>query len=519
MKEVLRDAGIPTRAVDRRDQRGRGARIRRRRSATRSSSSRAPPPAPRARCASTSDAELDARSPTSARRGASDVAVEEFIEGHEGFYDTISIDGRPRYDFISHYYPNVLEAMRERWISPQFIATNRIDTTPDYDEVRELGLRAIEALGIGTSATHMEWFFGPKGLRFSEIGCRPPGVRAWDLYAAGNDIDIYREWANAIVHGTRRARRSRAASPRGSSRSAPIATATITHYDGRRGGAAPVRRVDHRQPPARPTARRRSRSKPGTWRTRGSAWHIPTTTPSTTCSTSSARRSTCAPREAGDPARATRRGSIWQRRSQAFGVDGPVALITAGWEEGERNDADIDRRLGGGSRNLGLYGRRLDVLEQRRRSTPTRSGCCARQLDELREVYLLRLRHALDGVDVIRRHVSPRQSAGQASELDAAIDAVRTLDEAHVSRDRRRVRRGSTHRIRRTSAPAIAGHRDEVAAIVAGCAAIAIAGGHVGVLNDCLHLCNLAALIEERPLLAWSSGMHGRLRADRGRRR
>ena len=25
-------------------------------------------------------------------------------------------------------------------------------------------------------------------------------------------------------------------------------------------------------------------------------------------------------------------------------------------------------------------------------------------------------------------------------------------------------------------------------------------------LNDCLHLCNLAALIEERPLLAWSSG-------------
>ena len=47
----------------------------------------------------------------------------------------------------------------------------------------------------------MEWFFGPKGLKFSEIGCRPPGVRAWDLYAAGNDIDIYREWAEAIVHG------------------------------------------------------------------------------------------------------------------------------------------------------------------------------------------------------------------------------------------------------------------------------------------------------------------------------
>ena len=38
------------------------------------------------------------------------------------------------------------------------------------------------------------------------------------------------------------------------------------------------------------------------------------------------------------------------------------------------------------------------------------------------------------------------------------------------------------------------------------CAAIAIAGGHVGVLNDCLHLCNLAPLIDARPMIAWSSG-------------
>ena len=64
-----------------------------------------------------------------------------------------------------------------------------------------MGARVIEALGIETSATHMEWFYGPKGLRFSEIGCRPPGVGAWDLYSAANDVDVYREWANAIVHG------------------------------------------------------------------------------------------------------------------------------------------------------------------------------------------------------------------------------------------------------------------------------------------------------------------------------
>ncbi len=128
------------------------------------------------------------------------IAVEEFIEGHEGFLDTIAINGEVAHEFISHYFPNVLEAMRARWISPQIVATNRVDS-PGYDELKDMARRVIKALDIGTSATHMEWFFGPKGLKFSEIGCRPPGVGQWDVYAAANDLDIYREWAMALVHG------------------------------------------------------------------------------------------------------------------------------------------------------------------------------------------------------------------------------------------------------------------------------------------------------------------------------
>jgi formate-dependent phosphoribosylglycinamide formyltransferase (GAR transformylase) len=133
--------------------------------------------------------------------GVDSIAVEEFVEGHEGFYDTIAVDGTVVHDWATHYYPNVLEAMRHRWISPQFVTTNRLGDSSFYTEVREMGARVIEALGIPTSATHMEWFYGPKGLRFSEIGCRPPGVGAWDLYSAANEVDVYREWANAIVHG------------------------------------------------------------------------------------------------------------------------------------------------------------------------------------------------------------------------------------------------------------------------------------------------------------------------------
>jgi len=133
--------------------------------------------------------------------GARSIAVEEFIEGHEGFYDSLTINGHITHDFACHYYPNVLEAMRTRWISPQFISTNRLDDAATYGEVKRMGQLVVQLLGIDTSATHMEWFFGPKGLKFSEIGCRPPGVRAWDLYNVGNDMDLYREWGMAVCAG------------------------------------------------------------------------------------------------------------------------------------------------------------------------------------------------------------------------------------------------------------------------------------------------------------------------------
>lgn len=187
-------------------------------------------------------------------RGA-EVAVEEFVDGHEAFYDTLTVGGVVIHDFMTHYYPNVLEAMRSRDVSPQFIATNRIDAADAYAEVRELGQRVIDVLEIGTSATHMEWFFGEKGLRFSEIGCRPPGVRAWDLYCAANEMDVYREWAACIVHG----RKSQEASRR---YSAGIVTLRPEH-DGRIAGYEGLEKVDarfgdwiidtHLPPPGTPT--------------------------------------------------------------------------------------------------------------------------------------------------------------------------------------------------------------------------------------------------------------------------
>ena len=199
MKEVLRQAGIPcaqsTRAASAGDARDFAASV---------GYPLIIKPPDGAGAAGTyrvgSDAELENVIRESGLANGVPVAVEEFIEGHEGYIDTITVYGEVQHEFITHYYPNVLEAMRERWISPQMVTTNRIDA-PGYAEVRAMTREVIRVLDIGTSATHMEWFFGPKGLKFSEIGCRPPGVGQWDVYNAANEFDIYYEWASAVTHG------------------------------------------------------------------------------------------------------------------------------------------------------------------------------------------------------------------------------------------------------------------------------------------------------------------------------
>lgn len=128
------------------------------------------------------------------------VVVEEFVDGHEGFYDTVTAQGRIVHAFVGHYYPGCLAALQDRAITPMIACTNRVDA-PTYGELHAEAQRVIDALGLTDTATHMEWFFGSKGLKISEIGARPAGERIWDMHAAGNEFDLYASWADAVLHG------------------------------------------------------------------------------------------------------------------------------------------------------------------------------------------------------------------------------------------------------------------------------------------------------------------------------
>ena len=65
----------------------------------------------------------------------------------------------------------------------------------------------IRALGIDTSATHMEWFFGPKGLKVSEIGARPPASGSGTSTASATTSISTASGRGAIVYGRVEARR------------------------------------------------------------------------------------------------------------------------------------------------------------------------------------------------------------------------------------------------------------------------------------------------------------------------
>jgi hypothetical protein len=182
-------------------------------------------------------------------------------------------------------------------------------------------------------------------------------------------------------------------------------------------------------------------------------------------------------------------------------LDGPFATITAGWHERESGDGELSARLGGRAVNLSLYRRWLDVQER----DPDFAVADRRLrgvLAELQDIYLLRLDYALRAVYAVwRRNGDDQLRDGATAE---AIAAVRELDAAHLHRVSE-VRLEFYQAWQPNGRPVIAAHRDEVSRVLGDTAALVLAGGHVGVLAEVLHLFNVAAALRS-PVIAWSAG-------------
>jgi ATP-grasp domain len=131
----------------------------------------------------------------------SEVSVEEFIDGTEYTYDTICAGGDVLFDNVGWYRPRPLIARQLEWVSPITVVLRDIDAH-ELAGGRAMGQNVLRALGFRDGFTHMEWFRKESGeVVFGEIGARPVGARTVDVMNFANDVDLFQQWAEAVVNG------------------------------------------------------------------------------------------------------------------------------------------------------------------------------------------------------------------------------------------------------------------------------------------------------------------------------
>ncbi|MGB5247455.1 MAG: hypothetical protein WBM54_03985 [Woeseia sp.] len=129
------------------------------------------------------------------------ISVEEFIDGEEYTFDTITVGGEIAYHNIAWYRPRPLIARSNEWISPQVIALRDVDAANLQGGVK-MGFEVIKALGFDAGFTHMEWYRKADGeVVFGEIGARPPGAHQVDQMKFACDFDVFRTWGQAVTSG------------------------------------------------------------------------------------------------------------------------------------------------------------------------------------------------------------------------------------------------------------------------------------------------------------------------------
>jgi hypothetical protein len=201
-----------------------------------------------------------------------------------------------------------------------------------------------------------------------------------------------------------------------------------------------------------------------------------------------------------------------QRRPTVDGVVGSlglsgsgatIATVTAGWQEREPDDRLLSTMLGEVDVNLRLYQRWLDVQE---RDPEYAAGQrrLAGVLAELVDTYLLRLDYALRAVYALQHRAASGADSVDDEAVAAAIGAVRELDEAHQHQVDS-ARGEFFEALRPHDRPVIAEHRAAVAGVLGEASALIVAGGHVAVLAEVLHLFNVAAAPLSQ-VVAWSAG-------------
>lgn len=181
--------------------------------------------------------------------------------------------------------------------------------------------------------------------------------------------------------------------------------------------------------------------------------------------------------------------------------EGPVATITAGWRDRERDDDELNRVMGERTTNLQLF-TRLGHVVRHDRAFAAAASTYNRAADEASSLYLVRLGHAMDAVYATLRR-SVRDDLVESS-LVAGLQSLRDIDDWYLwllseLEGELRATSGLDH------SDVVLQHRGEINEVLSGAALLAIAGGNVSFLMRCLRLFDVMPA-PHMPVIGWSAG-------------
>jgi peptidase E len=185
-----------------------------------------------------------------------------------------------------------------------------------------------------------------------------------------------------------------------------------------------------------------------------------------------------------------------------LGIAGTVALVRAGYQERESDDAELVTALGVPAVNLTLHARGNDVFKT---ASEFATAYSARQqrLRYMQGFYRTRL----DGIEDAARTISLRYVDPDLLEQEekVSVDQFRHMDNDHIERCQA-VKAGFDQAWPADQVEVLAKHRREVRELMATTDALVIAGGHVATLLNRLQLFGVLDNVGDKPILAWSAG-------------
>jgi hypothetical protein len=130
-------------------------------------------------------------------RPAVDYVLEGFVHGDIVTYDGLADrDGHVVFEASLRYSRGIMEVVNED-ADVWYHAARVIE--PDLVDA---GRRLVKSFDIRERFFHIEFFRCPDGsLVALEVNVRPPGGLTVDMWNYQNDADLYRTWADMVVHG------------------------------------------------------------------------------------------------------------------------------------------------------------------------------------------------------------------------------------------------------------------------------------------------------------------------------